>query len=179
MNAVCNTKPLYWESDYVHWQRDNPAILAAFRTLKSEKALSGSHSFGGRWENLTVSRNAVPALEPVLRYVQQRAADVLEIKPEQLQTGFWFNETHPGQSTAPHSHDEFDELLSGVYYVQVPRNSGDLCLGEDGLRIRPREGGLVFFDPALVHRVDEHRGKGMRLSIGLNIGPAGGGWPPG
>ena len=179
MNAVCNTKPLYWESDYVHWQRDNPAILAAFRTLKSEKALTGSHFFGGRWENLTVSRNAVPALKPVLRYVQQRAADVLEIKPEQLQTGFWFNETHPGQSTAPHSHDEFDELLSGVYYVQVPRNSGDLCLGEDGLRIRPREGGLVFFDPALVHRVDEHRGKGMRLSIGLNIGPAGGGWPPG
>ena len=177
MSALCNTKSLYWEADYVHWRRDNPAILAAFRALKSEQALTGSHFFGGRWENLSVSRAAAPALEPVLRQVQRCAANILGMQSAQLQTGFWFNETHPGQRTAPHSHDEFDELLSGVYYVRVPRDSGDLRLGEEALRIRPREGGLVFFDPALVHSVDEHRGEGMRLSVGFNVGPAGGGWP--
>ena len=147
MSAVCNTKPLYWEDRNPHWRRDNPAILAAFQRLKSEKALTGSHFFCGRWENLTVSRDVVPALEPVLRYVRRRAADVLGMESEQLRTGFWFNETHPGQSTVPHGHDEFDELLSGVYYVRVPRNGGDLCLGEDTLRIRPREGAWCFSIP--------------------------------
>ena len=177
MTATTTRQPWSRHIRYPHWQRDNPAILATFAALDAAKALTGSHFFGGRWENQYAPRAAVPALEPVLHYAQRCAADVMQQPPAALRIGFWFNATHPGQSTAPHTHDDFDECLSGVYYVRTPPDSGDLRLGEAAIRLRPREGGLVLFDPALIHYVDTHRGQGMRLSVGMNFGPADGGWP--
>lgn len=49
-----------------------------------------------------------------------------------LGCGFWLNAQGPGQSTSEHTHEELDELLSGVYYLSAPERSGDLIL-RDGL----------------------------------------------
>ena len=38
---------------------------------------------------------------------------------------FWFNIAGPGESTGWHDHKERSEL-SGVYYLHVPDNSGDI-----------------------------------------------------
>ena len=78
-----------------------------------------------------------------------------------------------GHRTLPHHHDENDELLSAVYYIRVPGNSGDLILyaGGEEVRIQPQEGKLVMFAPDLLHAVTTHRGSGLRLSVAMNVGP--------
>jgi hypothetical protein len=80
----------------------------------------------------------------------------------------------PGHVTLPHHHEEDDELVSGVYYVQVPTDSGDLVLGEGAAscRLAPRPGMLVFFPPTLVHEVTRNNSAGVRLSVAMNFGPA-------
>jgi len=82
-----------------------------------------------------------------------------------------------GHSTSTHTHEEDDELLSGVYYISVPKESGDLILGdvskdEKRIRITPEEGEFIFFSPKLLHAVEENQSSELRLSIGVNFGPA-------
>ncbi len=52
-----------------------------------------------------------------------------------------------GAHTTLHSHDDDDEILSAVYYVQVPENSGELIIhAEKGpIHHTPHEGQRVFF----------------------------------
>jgi predicted 2-oxoglutarate/Fe(II)-dependent dioxygenase YbiX len=79
-----------------------------------------------------------------------------------------------GQRTSLHHHDEHDELLSAVYYIHVPENSGDLILHDDEKKtgIQPQAGKLVMFAPGVLHEVTAHLGSGLRLSVGMNVGPA-------
>ena len=69
-------------------------------------------------------------------------------------------------------HDEDDELVSGVYYVQVPRDTGELLLthGDVSTRVQPVAGQFVFFAPDVLHEVTENRSTETRLSIGMNFG---------
>jgi ectoine hydroxylase-related dioxygenase (phytanoyl-CoA dioxygenase family) len=86
--------------------------------------------------------------------------------------GFWFNAMQPGDKTARHNHDEEDELLSCVYYITAPQQSGDLLLfdREETLRVTPEAGKLVLFSPKLAHAVDENRSDQQRLSVAFNFG---------
>ena len=68
-------------------------------------------------------------LEPVSEFVVGAAQKLLGAT--QLRHGFWFNEMHPGHRTTLHSHEELDELLSAVYYVSCPDDSGRLILHDD------------------------------------------------
>ena len=63
-------------------------------------------------------------------------------------------------------------VASGVYYVSVPRKSGELILSQGAAvtRITPREGMLVLFPPHVVHEVSVNLSGAMRLSIGMNFG---------
>jgi hypothetical protein len=152
----------------------NTAILSQYRAACAQDDLQRTHFFAGRYENIYVPLQRVPALEPLLRTAQQGAARFLRREDMQLAAGFWFNEMGPGHVTLPHHHEEDDELVSGVYYVQVPPDSGDLVLGEGvGRRVlQPHAGRLVFFSPTVVHEVTRNNSRETRLSIGMNFGPA-------
>jgi ectoine hydroxylase-related dioxygenase (phytanoyl-CoA dioxygenase family) len=70
-----------------------------------------------------------------------------------------------------------DELLSAVYYVEVPEDSGNLVIyekipGEDPrkIEIAPAAGEFVFFKPDVAHEVTRNNSSQSRLSIGLNFG---------
>jgi len=150
----------------------NKAILDAYASLGDDPALERSHFFAGRYENIYVPEARMPALHPVLAAARKGAADYLQQPALVLSVGFWFNEMEPGQVTLPHRHDEDDELVSGVYYVHVPRNSGDLLLthGDVSARVQPVAGQFVFFAPDVLHEVTENRSTETRLSIGMNFG---------
>lgn len=79
-----------------------------------------------------------------------------------------------GDVTTLHSHDDDDELLSAVYYIQVPAGSGLFKLHYAGeiKEIEPASGRFMFFDPAIPHEVGEHQNEMPRISLGINIGPA-------
>lgn len=151
----------------------NGEILQALSSLGEEDFTRRTHFFGGRFENLYLDRHRIPALAPVLAHAEACARQILGRRKEPLRSGFWLNAQGPGQSTSEHTHDELDELLSGVYYVRVPAASGDLVLRDGHFRIRvtPVAGMFLFFPPSLSHRVETNRSGDQRLSVAFNFGP--------
>jgi hypothetical protein len=151
----------------------NADLYSAFESMLDHPETRRSHHFHGRYENLYPPRNLIPAIEPLLSTVKTLATRILAAD-EDLRLGFWFNRMAPGDLTTLHCHDEDDELLSAVYYVRVPRCSGDILFRpvECVQRFSPVAGQLLFFPPDLLHEVEPHRGEGIRLSVAFNIGPA-------
>jgi hypothetical protein len=150
----------------------NAGILAGFDALRDAPDLQRSHFFAGRYENVYVPQARLPALGPVLEAARRGAAEYLGQPGHELAVGFWINEMGPGHVTLPHRHDEDDELVSGVYYVQVPEDAGELVLtlGAVTTRVVPAAGQFVFFPPDVLHEVTENRSNATRLSIGMNFG---------
>jgi hypothetical protein len=151
----------------------NRRICAAFARCRDDAELRRTHFFAGRYENLYIGLDRVPDAAAVLQRAQECAQRILA-HPGPLRLGFWFNAMGPGQATLPHSHDDDDELLSGVYYLRIPPGSGQLVLHEGPVctRIAPQEGMFVFFPPWLAHEVTPNEGTQERLSMAINVGPA-------
>lgn len=170
---------LYREITLTNTAKLNDDLFDRFVALRRDGAVRETHHFAGRFENSYVERAAIPSLERIEARVLCVAADMLQQAATDLRTGFWFNAMGPGHVTRPHHHDENDELLSAVYYIRVPADSGDLLLhaGRDTARIVPVPGKLVLFAPALVHEVTENRSSDMRLSVAFNVGRRDGVYP--
>ena len=151
----------------------NTAIVAAVNGMREDDFERRTHFIGGRFENLYIERTRIPAIGPILDQAVACSSLILGRAPGTLRCGFWLNLTGPGQSTSKHTHDEHDELLSGVYYVATPPDSGDLILydGPSTIHIEPCAGTFIFFPPHLPHAVETNRSALPRLSIGINIGP--------
>jgi hypothetical protein len=151
----------------------NRRILQGYRQLGQQGLLRRSHFFGGRYENLYVDRARLPEIDWVLKCAEGYARRILQLREERLRCGFWLNDMGPGHTTTEHTHEEDDELLSGVYYVRVPEGSGELLIRDRDMRstVQPQEGMFVFFPPQLPHAVSENRSVEARLSIAMNFGP--------
>ena len=146
-------------------------IVEKYMYLRDQAVTKKTHLFEGRYENIYIPRVSFPEIEGLLAEAQQFAQQILSLD-KRPDMGFWFNEMHHGHRTLPHRHDDDDELLSGVFYLSVPQNSGDLLLGQgDEIeRIKPQVGMFVFFAPSLIHEVEQNNSSEMRLSIGMNFG---------
>ena len=152
----------------------NAGLYERFMALSGTDRIRQSHHFEGRFENTYIDAADIPEIATVLDMVKQQAGRLLGVPADTLKAGFWFNAMEAGQRTTLHHHDENDELLSAVYYIRVPANSGDLVLHDNDrtVTIQPREGKLVMFAPAVLHEVTANRGTGLRLSVAMNVGPA-------
>jgi hypothetical protein len=151
----------------------NEAVRTQYKVLTEADSpeITRSHYFEGRYENTWVPASVLTSIQPVLDVARREAAAFLQRK-DLPEVGFWLNEMGSGHITLAHRHDEDDELLSGVYYVDVPENSGDLVL-EQGCattHIRPQAGMLVLFAPDALHHVTQNLSAETRLSVGMNFG---------
>ena len=180
MSLEVPERPRVWASTLIHGstlpgsENINPRILESFGKLGKDDFTRRTHFFGGRYENLYLERARIPEVDLVLGYVEACARRILGYGSHPLRMGFWFNAQGPGQSTTEHTHEENDELLSGVYYVTAPKQSGDLVLLDGVLvtHVTPTAGLLLFFPPSLAHRVEVNQSAYQRLSIAFNVGPA-------
>ncbi len=169
-----------------HPQADaiNGPLERAFSELSDSDFKRRSHFIGGRFENLYLNRERLPGMAEVLGFGLEQARALLSnpsanwlegpIAADQpLRIGFWINAMQPGQSTSRHSHEEHDELISGVYYVSAPADSGQILFHDPPFetRVRPQPGLLLLFAPGLEHSVEVNRSAAQRLSIAFNIGP--------
>jgi uncharacterized protein (TIGR02466 family) len=135
--------------------------------------------------------------------VQKLKSHILEFIDTDIKTSAYFehyenarvsihgrqNPVEPGESDTPHWHP--DKTLIGVYYVQVPENSGDILLHDPRgavektwseptapreskgsrtfYRIKPQPGLLLFFPSYLIHSVETNLSDQTRLSIIIDI----------
>ncbi len=140
--------------------------------LPENEIVRKNHYLGGRYENLYVSLDVLPEMHTILDVAAIKASRILALQKKDLQIGWWFNVMRPGDVTYPHTHDDDEELLSGVYYVHAPLDSGSLVLtgGTNCEQIEPRAGMFVFFAPDLLHEVSNNRSDLPRISVGFNLG---------
>ena len=150
----------------------NKKIIDKFESLSDEDFKAKTHLFHGRYENLYIDVEKLPELELIINTAKENASKIVKIEESKLACGFWLNEMQPGQVTTAHTHDDDDELLSCVYYIKVPDNSGDLIITANNEKtiIMPKEGMFVFFSPATLHEVSENKSEESRLSIAFNFG---------
>lgn len=150
----------------------NAPLVAAFDRLDETDFQQRTHFIAGRFENLYLQRDRLPGLAPILDFAQAEAARRLRLDADGLRSGFWLNAMRPGQCTSRHSHEENDELLSGVYYVTAPADSGDILFHDSPFetRVSPQAGLLLLFAPDLPHSVERNRSQQLRLSIAFNFG---------
>ena len=104
-----------------------------------------------------------------------------------LITGCWANINGKDGITPYHTHP--NNFLSGVYYLAVPENSGDLKFSDPRpqasvvapkpreftqynsgtIFVRPKVGKLVLFPSWLRHSVRPHVGSRDRISVAINL----------
>lgn len=157
------------------WRELNPPLVRAFWRQTGAPTTRRSHFIEGRYENVYPDLDGLPEAGDILEEVRQHAVTMLATAgAEDLSMNVWFNVMAPGDATLPHRHDVDDERLSGVYYLTVPRASGDLMVATPAGRrvLTPVPGVLVLFPPHWEHEVTPHRGRGIRLSMAFNAGPA-------
>ena len=162
----------YFSADLENRVDINADVLRALKKQINAGRANGSHFFSGRYENLYINSAYIPEVEPILSFATDCAASILRTNADRLRCGFWFNMMRGNDLTGRHTHDDNDEQLSAVYYINVPVDAGPLILHTDNgeVRIVAVPGRLIFFDPTLEHEVSAARFSGERVSIGMNFG---------
>jgi len=153
----------------------NAEIFKEFLVQQDKDEVRKTHLFEDRYENIYLNEQHIPQLKPLINEAVSLAEKILNRK--NLRAGYWFNYMPPGATTTLHTHDDYDELLSAVYYVYVPENSGNLIIyqntgsgGENKIEITSRTGDFIFFKPDIRHEVSKNNSTESRLSIGINFG---------
>jgi uncharacterized protein (TIGR02466 family) len=113
----------------------------------------------------------------------------LRIKKDIKMSNLWVNVNKPGCSNKSHMHPQ--AIISGVYYVSTPKDSGDLIFenpigdlmssylpkthvnsydryNSSAWHISPKDGFLILFPSWLRHSVDVNNSKEDRISISFN-----------
>jgi len=149
---------------------DNKKITLDFLRYCDSPDIRKTHLFEGRYENIYLNDTHIPELSILVDEAIKHAQKLLKV--EGLRAGYWFNYMPPESTTTLHTHDDDDELLSAVYYVDVPENSGNLIIYQDAekIEISPETGLFVFFKPDVKHEVSRNNSNEPRLSIGINFG---------
>lgn len=158
----------------------NETLLSGFLEHQNDTAVKRSHLFNDRYENIYLNEQQLPELKLFRQEACRHASSIIGSK--NIKAGFWFNYMPPGAVTTMHTHDDDDELLSGVYYITVPENSGNLIIyndsltstektaGQEVVEIEPQAGNFIFFKPDARHEVSKNNSSEHRLSIGINFG---------
>lgn len=153
----------------------NKTLMLSFLNHQDDESVRKTHLFEGRYENIYLNEQHIPELKSLVKEAVKLAEEILNIK--NLRAGYWFNHMPPGATTTLHTHDDDDELLSGVYYVKVPENSGNLIIfdktkneNKGKIEIQSKTGEFIFFKPNAPHEVSKNNSSEHRLSIGFNFG---------
>lgn len=150
----------------------NNRIYKKFLKHSQEKNIKRTHYFNDRYENIYLNDYHIPELKLLMQQANEFASIILGTN--NLKSGYWFNSMPPSSITTLHTHDDDDELLSCVYYVNVPKNSGNLIIHHNNtqFKIQPEAGEFIFFKPDVPHEVNKNKSTEHRLSIGINFGKA-------
>ena len=148
---------------------------------QNKENLTFSHKINGRWENQYLSIDHVPQLKKIFHFACKVGKKIIG-KPLVVpfkemglpMDEFWFNIARPGESTGWHDHKD-RSVLSGVYYLKVPDNAGDILFrkrDKDKIvewNIRSETGKLILFHSNIEHSVTINKSNHDRISIAFNL----------
>ena len=103
---------------------------------------------------------------------------------------YWYNVNTPNSYNMPHTHPNC--LMSGVFYIKVPENSGNIVFTRPEIEslelshfnngtnitnpytntsysIKPQKGKLILFPSYLSHYVEQNKSNEDRISISFNF----------
>jgi len=148
---------------------------------QNKENLTSSHKINGRWENKYLSIHHMPQIKSLFHLACKVGKKIIgrpliiPFKEMGLPMDeFWFNIAGPGDSTGWHDHKN-SSILSGVYYLKVPNESGDIHFRKknDGQvvewKIRSETGKMILFDSNIEHSVPINKSKHDRVSIAFNL----------
>jgi len=112
----------------------------------------------------------------------------LGLEKKLILKNYWCNINYLGCFNRPHTHP--DSVLSGVYYVNIPKNSGNLIFenftthtettyrfvkkynqyNSPKWAVMPKENLCVLFPSYLIHYVEPNLSNEERISISFNYG---------
>ena len=140
-----------------------------------------SHYYNGRWENIYISHDIIPNIEKILFYAgligKTIYGETVIVPRKDLGyhiNEYWFNISRPGESTGWHDHKK-GAKLSGVYYIDVPNNSGNILFSTDGSKnkcnweIKSQTGEMILFRANQKHAVGVNRSSEDRISFSFNL----------
>lgn len=83
----------------------------------------------------------------------------------------WSNICPPGSYVKPHNHyyDEYPNAIAGVYYIQKPKDSGNLIIESEEIIVN--ENDLIFFEDTKTHWTQPNKSKENRIVISFNLNP--------
>jgi len=154
-------------------------IINAIHSNKNK--ITYSHKINGRWENQYLSIEFFPQIKKIFYFACKVGREIID-KPLVIPhkemglpiNEFWFNISKPGESTGWHDHKN-RSLLSGVYYLKVPDNAGNINFREKNgdqfheWEIRSQTGKMILFHSNIEHSVSKNRSKDNRISIAFNL----------
>lgn len=194
--TLCFATPI-WRFEFSDYEALNAEILEHLERLgwdrldeRQRAAVDASHSFS---EDRFVTVEEVPAIGIILEYfikgcnaiARERNWDIRE--QEVSLQNYWVHATLPGEITQHHDHKP--GVLSGVYYVDKPENSGDLVFvdvnpyheyrpavlpGTSDPISRPEvtmpaaDGTMLVFPSWLPHKVARNDSDRRRVSVSFN-----------
>ena len=125
------------------------------------------------------------AKQSLSSFLNTRYSEVSGGSPNLRFTEMWANVNTKTNFNAHHIHEG---ILSGVFYLKVPENSGRLILSNPAVRsdahyirckdyaVDPERLALIFFPSWLMHYVEPSNNDEERISISFNIDSTD--WPP-
>jgi len=136
----------------------------------------------GGWKVLQRSGDGeVLALERYIQHAVDKYLKSMHLPDEIIEKRsrvleIWATVHEPGVSHLPHTHR--NSLVSGVYYVKIPKEAGSIIFSDprgplypfnNTVDIKPDIGDLILFPSWLVHQVSPTFGKSDRISIAFNV----------
>ena len=153
--------------------KDKGRIVSNYGGWQSQPFLTIDKKFKSLFDNINIS----------VKKVEKN----LNLKKELFLKNYWCNVNGLGSFNRPHEHP--DCVVSGVYYVSIPKNSGSIVFLNKDLdafyqnniktyneynssswTISPEENKCILFPSHLTHYVEPNLNKKERISISFNYG---------
>ena len=194
--ALCFPRPI-WAVQFDDFEPVNEALRRELETVdwdalerEAREKFGPNHTFA---EDRFVTLEQVPSFATILEQFIEHCRQIVEglkwevAGKELVLTGFWAHPTPPGERTDAHQHSP--ALLSGVYYVDIPPDSGNIVfiddhphamyqptlppgvenyLGGQLLEIEAKEGLMLIFPSWMNHKVLTNNSDRPRLSLSFN-----------
>ena len=156
--------------------------------LKKEDPKGRKISNNGGWQSNFFTQIQKP-FEKLFNNINKSILTIqnkLKLKNKLVLDNYWCNINYLGSFNKPHRHN--GSIVSGVYYVKVPKNSGNIVFTQPYIlamyqelyefnqynsetwNIAPEENKCLLFPSYLEHYVESNLNKKERISISFNYG---------